>query len=287
MILQIFNKIPGHYEIIESIIVKYKMIIGKQDIKKIFLKINNSDKSFKEYIEKKYPNIEFNMSPKYDFHINCSAYPKHYEMIKNVNNKKYFFIAHDIDMYLRKMENVFFLTPLAKRFIYADFMPHMSKKNMNKDMPIYIIQGHFGGVHARRRNLNLLLKILEHDFKKDFIIKFVGRGEIPEEFEKYKDKKIKFIQDLDFNNYHKEFLDCYCILTLTLKSTNPQYYKTKLTSTINYIRGYKLKAILDKDLQEIYKLPDVETYTNENNFLTAFKRSLNDFYYKYINKYKN
>lgn len=278
MILQIFNKIPGHYEIIESIIIKYKMIIGKQDITKIFLKVSYSDKSFKEYIEKKYPEIELKMSPKYDFHINCSVYPKHYEMIKKVNNKKYFFIAHDIDMYLRKMENVFFLTPLAKRFIYADVMPHMTKKEMNKDIPIYIIQGHFGGAHARRRNLNLLLNLLEIDFKKKFILKFVGRGEIPEEFEKYKDNKIKFIQGLDFDNYHKEFLDCYCIFSLTLKETNHQYYKTKLTSTINYIRGYKLKAIIDQDLQDIYKLPDVETYTNEKNFLSAFKRTLNDFY---------
>ena len=32
MKLQIFNKIPGHYEIIESIIVKHKEIIGNHKI---------------------------------------------------------------------------------------------------------------------------------------------------------------------------------------------------------------------------------------------------------------
>ena len=72
------------------------------------------------------------------------------------------------------------------------------------------------------------------------------------------------------------------MFSLTLKETNPQYYKTKLTSTINYIRGYKLKAIIDEELQNIYKLPDVETYTSENDFLNAFTKTLNEFYVKYV-----
>lgn len=279
MILQILNNIPGHYEVIESIINKYYIITGKKDVSVIYLKINEADKSFKEYISKKYPEIKFKLNDKFDYHINCTVYPKHYDKLKKLDNKKHFFICHDIEKNMNSMENVFYLTPLGKRFIYADIMPYMSLKNMNKKIPIYIIQGHFGGPHTRRRNLNLLLNILKHNYEKPFQLKFVGSGEIPDEFKKYMDnKKIIFIKDLDFSNYHKEFLDCYCILTLTLKETNSQYYKSKLTSTINYIRGYKLKAIIDKDLQDIYKLPDVEVYTNENNIIDSFRRSLNDFY---------
>lgn len=279
MILQIFNKIQGHYEIIESIINKYYIIIGTKDITKIFLKVHEADPSFKEYISKKYPEIEFKNSKDFDYHINCTIYPKHYEMIKNLDKNKYFFISHDIDIKLNSMENVFYLTPLGKRFIYADIMPHMTKKEMNKDIPIYVIQGHFGAEHSRRRNMNILLNILKNEYDKKFILKFIGSGEIPEEFKNYMDK-IKFIKDLNFDNYHKEFLDCYCIFTLTLKETNKQYYKTKLTSTINYIKGYKLKAIIDKDLQDIYKLKDVELYTNEENVVDAFKKTLNSFYEK-------
>lgn len=52
MILQIYNNIPGHYEIIESIIVKNKMIIGKQNITKIYLHVHRWDQSFKDYIKK-------------------------------------------------------------------------------------------------------------------------------------------------------------------------------------------------------------------------------------------
>ena len=277
MILQIFNKIPGHYEIIESIISKYYVIIGTKDIHKIYLKVHDRDKSFKEYISKKFPKLELKLVDNYDYHIDCTIYPKHYDIIKKLDNKKHFFICHDIEPQLQTMENVFYLTPLAKRFIYADIMPYMKHKNMNKNIPIYIIQGHFGGLHSRRRNMKLLLNILKENYDKKFILKFVGSGEISKDFEKYKDK-IKFITDLDFDNYHKEFLDCYCIFTLTLKDTNAQYYKSKLTSTINYIRGYKLKAIIDQDLQDIYKLDDVELYTNENNIVNAFKKTLNDFY---------
>ena len=217
------------------------------------------------------------MAKNFDYHINCSIYPKHYDIIKNLDNKKYFFICHDIESTLRNMENVFYLSPMAKRFIYADIMPHMSKKNMNQDIPIYAIQGHIGGQHARRRNLNLLLNILKNNYDKPYRLKVIGSGELPDEFKKY-ENKIEVKKDLNFIDYHKEFLDCYCIFTLTLKDTNKQYYKTKLTSTVNYIRGYKLKAIIDNDLQEIYKLPNVELYSNEENVVDAFKKTLNDFY---------
>ena len=217
------------------------------------------------------------MSSTFDYHIDCSIYPKHHEMIKDLDKKKYYFVSHDIDQNLKNMENVFYLTPLAKRFFYADIMPHMSKKNMNKDIPIYVVQGHIGGKHARRRNLNLLLNILKKDYDKPYKLKIVGSGELPDEFKEY-ENNFEIKKDLDFNDYHKEFLDCYCIFTLTLKETNKQYYKTKLTSTINYIRGYKLKAIIDEDLQDIYKLKNVELYTNEENVVDAFKKTLDDFY---------
>ena len=279
MILQIYNKIAGHYEIIESIINKYHMIIETKNIKEIYLKVHEWDESFKEYIKKKYPHIKFDLSKNFDYHINCTIYPKHYEMIKVLDPKKFFFICHDIEPNLKSMENVFYLTPMAKRFIYADIMPHMSKKNMNKDIPIYAIQGHIGGKHARRRNLNLILNILKNDYDKPYKLKIVGSGELPEEFNEFKNKFI-LKKDLNFIDYHKEFLDCYCMFTLTLKDTNKQYYKTKLTSTINYIRGYKLKAIIDQELQDIYKLKNVELYSNEENIVDAFKKTLNDFYNK-------
>ena len=79
-------------------------------------------------------------------------------------------------------------------------------------------------------------------------------------------------------NYHKEFLDGYCILPLITKKTHPHYYTTKLTSTINYTSAYKLKCLIDKDLQNIYKLQDVEIFNDISDIVNAFKKTLVDFY---------
>jgi hypothetical protein len=284
MKLQIFNKIPGHYEIIESIIVKHKEIIGNHKISQIYLQVHEADQSFKRYIKEKYPNIIFDMIFNFDFHINCSIYPKHYEMIKNLDKNKFFFISHDKHKNLTQLNNVFYLTHSAGgNYISADVMAYQDKKNMNKKIPIYIIQGHLGKEHKHRRNFNLLIKILKEKYEHPFKIKVIGKGELDESFKPYL-KNIEHIKNRDFIGYHKEFLDCYCILPLTLESTNPQYYKGKLTSTINYAKGYKLKCIIDKELQDIYKLPNVETYSNENNIVNAFKKTLNDFYKKFKNK---
>ena len=90
--------------------------------------------------------------------------------------------------------------------------------------------------------------------------------------------KIDFEGNLDFINFHKKFLDCYCILPLTLKETQPEYYDSKLTSTINYSVAYNLKALIDKNLQEIYKLNNVEIFEDENDIVQKFKNTLEDFY---------
>ena len=284
MKLQIYNKIPGHYEIIESIIVKYYIIIGKKsNIDEIYLNVNDKDKSFLEYIKKKYKDIKIGQINNFDYYIDCTIYVKDLDKIIKFNPKKHFFISHEVSPKLNNMENIFYLTPLGKRFLYADIMPYAVNKRMNQNIPVYAIQGHFGGKHCRRRNMNLLLNILKTNFDKKFIIKFIGMGEIPEDFKPYLNK-IKFIQNLNFNDYHKQFVDVYAMLPLTLKKTNIQYYERKLTSSINYIRGYKLSAIIDKDLQDIYKLENVYTYTNEKDIIQAFQKSLDNFYQVYKKK---
>ena len=276
MILQIVNSIPGHYEIIESVIIKYKNIIGDQPINKIYLKIDESEYSFKDYIQKKYPDIILDLTIFNDFHINCTVYPHDYNFIKNLK-KKYYFISHTIDSKLNNLENVFYITPLGPRYLYADILPFNNQKNINKDYPIYVIQGN---IDQNRRNFDLLYLILntKHEYK--FKIKILGRGKLEERFNIFKDKIIH-IENNDFQNYHVQFLNCYCILPLILKKTQPQYYKTKLTSSINYAKAYQLKTLIDNDLQNIYHLKNVEIFINENDILRAFKNTLNDFYKGY------
>jgi hypothetical protein len=85
---------------------------------------------------------------------------------------------------------------------------------------------------------------------------------------------------LNFIDYHNQFSDCYAILPLITKHSHPQYYNKKLTSTINYALAYNLLCIIDKDLQNIYNLKNVEIFDNENNIQKAFERSLVKFYSK-------
>ena len=123
----------------------------------------------------------------------------------------------------------------------------------------------------------LLNKILDQSYQYDFIIKLIGKGYLPKELDKHKNK-IVLKNNLNFMDFHKEFLDAYCILPLISKETHPHYYYTKLTSSINYARGYKLKCIIDEDLQEIYKLDNVEVYRDINDIESCFINTLENFY---------
>ena len=149
-----------------------------------------------------------------------------------------------------------------------------NKKQIN--IPVYVIQG---TIDSGRRYFNLLNKILDQSYKYNFIIKLIGRGSLPNELNKHQDK-IVLKNNLNFIDYHKEFLDAYCILPLICKKTHPMYYTTKLTSSINYARGYKLKCIIDEDLQEIYKLDNVEVYKDINDIENCFIKTLENFYKK-------
>lgn len=63
------------------------------------------------------------------------------------------------------------------------------------------------------------------------------------------------------------------------KQTQPQYYTKKLTSSINYAVGYDLKCLIDKDLQDIYNLKNVEIYKNIDDISRGFANTLDLFYH--------
>ena len=69
------------------------------------------------------------------------------------------FFSQEISRYSACLlvKNVLYLTPLAKRFIYADVLPFSDEKKMNQPYPIYCIQGN---ITEKRRNYTLLENIL-------------------------------------------------------------------------------------------------------------------------------
>lgn len=275
-ILLIQNLVNFHNETIESYIVKYKEIFHIDYDLDIYIDmLNNSlnNNNFKKYIKEKYNNIIFDKPINYDYYINCTIYDRHYNNI--LDNPNYIYISHHITERLKKKNNVFFLTPLMdiKNYISCDILPYMNYK-IKTNIPIYVIQGN---LETKRRNYSLLEKILSKEYDYEFKIKLVGRGIIPNKLKKFSNKII-LKNNLLFIDYHKEFSDCYCLLPLITKKSHPQYYTTKLTSSINYAKAYKLLTIIDKDLQEIYNLDNVEIFNDENDIVTIFEKTLINFY---------
>tara|TARA_Y100000992_G_scaffold34564_1_gene19376 strand:- start:571 stop:1407 length:837 start_codon:yes stop_codon:yes gene_type:complete len=276
MNLLIVNNDCFHYEIIESIIIHYDKIlsIDKNEISRIILKISSND-SFTEYLKNKYPKIIINKNMYFGvkYLINVSIYKRDYHLIDKMENSYY--ISHEVDEDLKKHCNVIFTTPLCKtdKYMYFTELPFKNEKQ-NSENPIFIIQG-----ELKRRNWNLVKKILERKYDTDFKIKIVGKGEIPEVLEDllhtYRDNLI-LKQNLNFQDYHREFLDCYGIIPLISKEENASYYENKLTSSINYGLAYDLWFLIDNDLHKIYNLKKSKTYTN--NIDDIFESLLKNFY---------
>jgi len=273
MIIFIKNSVNYHYEIIESVIKNYKLIINNNEIDEIIYINCFDDEIFKKYILSKYNNVIFEIPKSFDYFINCTIYTKHIKNIKK-NSLKHFYICHDCDPII-DYSNIFYLSPFGgkNKYFKCDVLPY-SEQKIQSDIPIYIIQGN---IEKKRRDFSLLKTILETKFKYDFKIKIVGKGILDNEFDKYQDKLI-LKHDLNFIDYHKEFLDCYCILPLISQETHPQYYKSKLTSTINYAIGYNLKILIDFNLQQIYNIENSKVYMNKEDFLQKFEETLKEFY---------
>lgn len=274
-ILYINNSVTYHYEIILSVIEKYDLLLGvsKDLIDSIYLTFLAND-SFQQYIQDRYPHIHILKPRFYDYFIDCTVY-SNLGIIEDNNSRQY--ISHDVHPCFENRSNVWSLTPLSKnlsKVFYADIFPFQNHK-IKTDIPIYVIQGN---IIPYRRCYELLNRILSAEYEYPFKIKILGRSH-PDEFvfQTASDKLI-YRTDLNFVDFHRELTDCYCILPLITKKTHPQYYTTKFTSSINYARGYRLKCLIDRDLQEIYQPDNVEIFQDEGDIVNAFRRTLIDFY---------
>jgi hypothetical protein len=195
-------------------------------------------------------------------------YPEDYNAIKQKNIKTHFYISHRIDKIYNDAENIFYLTPLASKNVFiADILPYKESLQKSKE-PTFIVPGDLA-----RRNVGLLKKILSVNYERKFKIKIFGK-KINKDFN---DTRVKQCINYDWRQYHREFLDCYCILPLITKASHPNYYTTTLSSSINYISGYNCKSIVDSDLNKIYNIPNAHVFNNEDDICMAFEIVLNDF----------
>ncbi len=269
MIIYIENNYHAHYEIIESILhhISFicKTILPKET--QIFLKIQ-PEESFIHYITHKYLNLtmvdDFTKPKEYDFYINCTL-----NQLLDKNNDfnmltldptKHFYIAHVIYPYLRKKKNVYFLTPisLVSRLISCSYLPFIDKPKIKTDIPIFIVGGF---INPYSRNYQMLKMLLDTPTPHPYKIKLLGKSKdqsVP--FGPEYNDRIIYCLNYNFVQYHHEFLDVYCMLPCINPESNPEYYTKKISSTINYIKGYQLKSIIDDQLQSIHQLERAYVY---------------------------
>lgn len=192
------------------------------------------------------------------------------------------YICHDVLPIYQNNDRAWFLTPLAKKnFLYASVLPYTEQRQKHKTRPIFIVQG-----SLKRRDVHPLISLGKKDFHYDFEIKVIGRNEsrtVLDTLEKIiGPERFTFKNVLNFEDFHREFLDAHAILTAVSKRTDrmSKYYSEKLTSSINYAKAYQLTTIIDKDLQEIYQLENAIVYDTPDEFLEGFEKALHNFYEK-------
>lgn len=277
MIIFIYNQCNFHFEVIESIYLQYHKIIGKKIENPIFyLSFHLQNKSFYQYFIKKYPNIHIGKPSYYNYSINCTVYTRNIHQIKR--DGKHFYVSHEFSDRLVPYKNIFFVFPrINDRYLSLEYLPFREQSKKKTKIPIYIVQGNLNQYF--RRNYHILVHILKQNYKYNFKIKLIGKGILPSILQPYK-HKIILKNNLNFQDFHQEFLDGYAILPLISKEKQKHYYTHKLTSTINYAKAYNLKCIMDSDLYKLYPLTNSEVYSQEKSILTVFEKTLHDFYHK-------
>lgn len=295
----IYNHAPWHYEIIESIILNYQNLVNidKKENDEICLftfndqelgMISNVYPSFIKYLKEKYPNIiiykNLEEVAKNNFtHIihataQKSSAPEAVNGIRPqqfIKNNRVAYISHDICDEMKAYDNVYFLSNLNQnidnnKILNAIHLPFKDEK-IKTNVPIFIIQGSiFRMLDNKTRNLEMLKSIINTETSLDYKIKIVGSSRYNKDvllkllFDdiEYKTNlnKIEIKINLDWNDFHKEFLDASFIYPLISKEDQPEYFDSRITSSYNYGRAYGLKFFINKDFKDTYSIKDNECY---------------------------
>ena len=236
-IILISNPVDYHYEILEEIIKQATNIVSDKNciLFDIYLSVFD-DSVFKKYISENYPYVHLSIPKNYDYIIHASVYLEHENPILSKikiipNSKKEFFIVHETHPKLKKYENVYSFTPFLnkKNQLRIYNLPFSDFEKIKTNIPIFAVQGNLEKKKIQRRDWTQLIEIFESQKKNNlsFLVKLIGRGNLPDELKPYKDKII-LRNNLNFVHFHYEFLDVYCLLTLNSPENTPSYFKNKL-----------------------------------------------------------
>ena len=248
----------------------YRTIIGQDVECDLYLSLPSSPMpGFRPYIFGKYPKLKLGKAPRYQFYIEVTIYPSDYDRISRVDPTRHFFISHDYDP-TRQPRNVFYLAGMASQNVLKTaVLPFSDRPKPTAGPPVFLIQGDF-----RKRDAAALLALLLSRQSKPYRLSIVGNHIDVPWLKGWSHVTVK--NNLGFIDYHAECARASAILTLVSPELQPDYYASKLTSSITYARAYNLHAIIDSKLQSIYELENAHVYEpgNTKSFMSAFGRAL-------------
>mmetsp|Transcript_9039 Transcript_9039/g.22064 ORF Transcript_9039/g.22064 Transcript_9039/m.22064 type:complete len:474 (+) Transcript_9039:301-1722(+) len=228
-----------------------------------------------------------------------------------INDPRYIFICHEDAQSYPFLEdnatNVFFLTPLHRRYIIPSVFPpsivQRHSKNLQQQQghseetspPLFLVLGDFNSIY--RRNVWSLQYPLEEHRDKNFTIRFLGgaSGSISNEvllrniydkFPKEDHGKIELLPRTDTDEFFRRVSEADVILPLVDEGNfyhqNGYQGGRKLTSSVMWGIGLRKKMILYKPLAEVFGVKeDNHTYflhgdstVTLNAFGEAFGRCL-------------
>ena len=268
---------PFHYEVIERVIVHYKDII-KQDVDcTIYLDVDTRAMfQFKEYLTSKHPAVVWGVAEAPQYCIDVTLYPSEYESIRHLDKSRFFFISHRFEAG-DQPPNVYYLAPFAPmdRVFGKIVLPFQGHPRTRTKRPVLVVQG---GLNARHRDMTLLNLILRDPPSYPYTILLLGTRLEDRRLVDHPNLVVK--EGLPFLDFHRHFVHAHAILPLVSRQTHPQYYTKQLTSSVQYARAYNLQCILDRELQDIYQLPDVIVYSSPTGIAQAVRASVAAFYGK-------
>ncbi len=252
-----------HYEIIPSIIELFPVLFMIKN-PQFYVYDKTNDESLKDFITTKY-GIEYVPSEQGDYSIKVYNTLVETDLLRL--NPKHYYIAHDVKDTYSQFENVIYLCPFSpkNKWFLPSILPFSESKKQS-DTPIVCVQGN---IRSKRRDFDILTRLLETYKDLNFKIKIIGKGNLSDLLKKHS-HKIILRNNLDFQRYHKEFLDCSAIFPLVDPIDFPQYFTTKLTSSISYGVGYNLTFFCHQKLIDIYNLKNAVGYTSGEDMIAKF-----------------
>ena len=307
----IYNYYHGHLEILESTMILFlKKINVNYKKSNIYFKVykNHADQSknpeqFINYMKNKYNNVFFIDDIDYnDFDLvvdvtvigpsgmralkkNVIVSEKEYikkkydqeasPIIKN--SKKFYYVSHRINpKFFGNLNNVYYLTPLCGNSNY--FIPYILPKierTVDKNKKItFAVQGNIGN---HQRNYQALVDLCK-TLKNKFILKIIGRGNMPEKLKEF--KNIVLCNNLEWSDFHNCFSDVDYLLPLVDDTFRHNYFTSRYTSSISYIKGYNLKSLSHVKLVDIYNIKNAVIYTSLEDFKNKFSSIVCEYYDK-------